>query len=50
MKKLKPSLIDKKRYILLDGKKEVIERVVLDKIEANKTRVWNPNDLNEQLI
>ena len=27
-----------------------IERVVLDKIEANKTRVWNPNDLNEQLI
>ena len=30
MKKLKPSLIDKKRYILLDGKKEVIERVVLD--------------------
>ena len=30
MKKLKPSLRDKKRYILLNEKKEVIERVVLD--------------------
>ena len=32
MKKLKPSLRDKKRYILLNERKEVVEKVILDYI------------------